>query len=125
MNGVELDLFVAEVNTAVAESSNVLLKDMEHVIYKIRAKRRRGAFGSVKVIMAMHISMFIVHREANAVLINIGKAFGGRDHSTIIHSCNKIDGEIDVYASTRRIINGALFRLGFDQLKRKTKWKLE
>lgn len=125
MNGVELDLFVAEVNTAVAESSNVPLKDLEHIIYKIRAKKRRGAFGSVEVIMAMHISIFIVHRETDAIFMNIGKAFGNRDHSTIVHSCNKIDGEIDVYASTRRIINGALFRLGFDQLKRKTKWKLE
>jgi chromosomal replication initiator protein len=38
-------------------------------------------------------------------LPRIGEEFGGRDHTTVIHACDKITEEIDTNPETRRIVN--------------------
>jgi chromosomal replication initiator protein len=37
-------------------------------------------------------------------LVQIGKHFGGRDHSTILHACKKIDRETEANPSFKRKI---------------------
>jgi len=44
-----------------------------------------------KIVDARAIAMHIIHEKTNMSLKNIGMHFGGRDHSTIIHACNKVD----------------------------------
>lgn len=39
-------------------------------------------------------AMFLIREYLDLPLVEIGKLFGGRDHSTVIHSLNKVDGEL-------------------------------
>jgi len=41
--------------------------------------------------VAMYLSRMILHRP----LKDIGVYFGGRDHSTVVHACDKISGELE------------------------------
>ncbi len=43
--------------------------------------------------LARQIAMYLIKQETNCSLAQIGNAFGGRDHSTVIHSCAKITNE--------------------------------
>jgi chromosomal replication initiator protein len=38
--------------------------------------------------------MYVMREETNASLFQIGSALGGRDHTTIIHGCEKVHSEI-------------------------------
>ena len=38
-------------------------------------------------------------------LPRIGEEFGGRDHTTVIHACDKISEDIKANPETRRIVN--------------------
>lgn len=40
------------------------------------------------------ISMYLIREFCNASYPKIGEYFGGRDHTTVLHSCEKIEGEI-------------------------------
>jgi chromosomal replication initiator protein len=40
------------------------------------------------------VAMFLIREFLDVPLIEIGKLFGGRDHSTVIHSINKVEGEL-------------------------------
>lgn len=40
--------------------------------------------------------MYLMRELLDIPLIEIGKAFGGRDHSTVIHSINKVEEDIRV-----------------------------
>jgi chromosomal replication initiator protein len=40
------------------------------------------------------VSMYLIREYLDLPLVEIGKLFGGRDHSTVIHSLNKIDGNL-------------------------------
>jgi chromosomal replication initiator protein len=40
------------------------------------------------------VAMYIIRETLDVPLVEIGRLFGGRDHSTVIHSINKVDEEM-------------------------------
>ena len=57
---------------------------------EIRSKKRTAA-----ITYARHVAMYLSRMMLDWPLKNIGKDFGGRDHSTIIHACDKITAELE------------------------------
>ncbi|BCR35108.1 chromosomal replication initiator protein DnaA [Mariniplasma anaerobium] len=47
-----------------------------------------------KYILPRHISMYIIKSKYNIPYKTIGSLFGGRDHSTVLAACEKIENEI-------------------------------
>lgn len=41
---------------------------------------------------ARHVAMWIAVRHLGFTTTDTGRIFGGRDHSTVIHACQRIDG---------------------------------
>ena len=52
----------------------------------LRAKTRKQ-----EVVVARQIAMYIAKDMTNSSLKTIGIHFGGRDHSTVIHSCQAVE----------------------------------
>ena len=50
------------------------------------------------------VAMFLCRELTNMSLPKIGRAFGGRDHTTVMHAYDKISNEIDKSAELRRAI---------------------
>ena len=42
------------------------------------------------LVLARQVAMYLARQLTAASLPSIGKAFGGRDHSTVLHACNKV-----------------------------------
>ncbi len=57
----------------------------------IRAKTRKQ-----EVVNARQIAMYLVKEMTNSSLKTIGLHFGGRDHSTVIHSCQSVEEQLKV-----------------------------
>ena len=51
------------------------------------------------------ISIYLISELLNLPLVNIGKLFGGRDHTTIMHSRDKISQDLKVNKKTQAIVN--------------------
>jgi chromosomal replication initiator protein len=47
------------------------------------------------------VAMFLIRELADLPLVEIGRLFGGRDHSTVIHSINKVEEELGDDAALR------------------------
>ncbi len=47
------------------------------------------------------VAMYLCRKLTELPLVEIGQAFGGRDHTTVIHACDKIENEINSDRSTR------------------------
>jgi chromosomal replication initiator protein len=43
---------------------------------------------------ARHIAMYLVRECTGLSLVKIGEIFGGRDHTTVLHGINKVEGEM-------------------------------
>ena len=48
-----------------------------------------------RIVVPRQIAMYLLRKEAGLSLSEIGSWFGGRDHTTVLHSCEKIEAELD------------------------------
>jgi chromosomal replication initiator protein len=48
-----------------------------------------------RVVLARQVAIFIARELTDSSLVEIGRHFGGRDHSTVLHACKKIEREIE------------------------------
>ncbi len=73
---------VERIQALVADYYNVTLDDM-------KGKRR-----DKHIVFPRQVAMYLVREETPSSLPTIGKAFGGRDHTTALHSIEKIANEL-------------------------------
>jgi chromosomal replication initiator protein len=75
---------------------------------ELKSKRRTKRVATVR-----HIAMYLCRQLTDLSLVDIGRDFGGRDHSTVINGCTKIEREVNrdpqlaeiVQQLTRRIVS--------------------
>jgi chromosomal replication initiator protein len=56
------------------------------------------------IVVPRQIAMFLMREETDVSLLRIGAELGGRDHSTVLHACDKITREVAVNEELRREI---------------------
>ena len=57
------------------------------------------------------VAMYLIRETLDASLVEIGRVFGGRDHSTVIHSVNKVEQELRSDDGFRDRVDGLRARL--------------
>lgn len=83
---------IDQVQRRVAEHYDVRLADM--------TSKRRPA----NIAFPRQIAMFISRRLTKSSLQDIGEAFGGRDHGTVIHACKTVQGRMEKEESLRQVV---------------------
>ncbi len=83
---------IDQVQRKVAEHYDVRLADM--------TSKRRPA----NIAFPRQVAMFISRRLTKSSLQDIGEAFGGRDHGTVIHACKTVQNRMDKQESLRQIV---------------------
>jgi chromosomal replication initiator protein len=56
------------------------------------------------IVVPRQIAMFLMRAETDVSLLRIGAELGGRDHSTVLHACDKITREVAINDELRREI---------------------
>ncbi len=67
------------------------IREMVAGEFDIPADSLRGKTRISRVVRARQIAMFICRDLTDLSLVMIGKQFGGRDHSTVLHSIRKVE----------------------------------
>ena len=70
--------------------------------YKVSAEQLTGPSRARAVSVPRQLAMYLIRRETGASLPAIGELLGGRDHTTILHGCTKIEGQIEADEALRR-----------------------
>jgi len=70
--------------------------------YSINKKKILGKTRNQETVVARQIVMFLTRSLTNLSLKNIGRELGGRDHSTVIHSCSLVEKKIKNSPSFRK-----------------------
>jgi chromosomal replication initiator protein DnaA len=88
------ELTVTNIKKCVADYYNL-------TISQINSKSRTS-----NVIVARHIAMYLVRDLIKDIsFIQIGHEFGGRDHSTVMKACDKVEKKLDKDINYRRAID--------------------
>lgn len=103
ISGTTSDLTVNDINALLSEFFDNNLQKMSLSMIKekvaeyygltvnvLESKRRKREF-----VIPRFIAMYIDRKHTNETLKAIGKSFGGRDHSSVINACNRIEEMMD------------------------------
>jgi chromosomal replication initiator protein DnaA len=70
--------------------------------YRISLDDLRGKQRDKHIVVPRHVAMYLMRQETEASLLEIGQALGGRDHSTVLHGCEKIGKEVNENTALRK-----------------------
>ena len=91
--------------------------DVDLIVYNVeqyfhlKNSEIKGSKRDRKIAYPRQIAMYICRELTNMSLPQIGNKFGGRDHSTVLHSVNKIKSEIETNLNTLNLINELISRI--------------
>jgi chromosomal replication initiator protein len=72
--------------------------------YSVPLEALQGQKRDKAIVMPRQIAMFLMREETDVSLLRIGAELGGRDHSTVLHACDKITREVANNDELRREI---------------------
>ncbi len=58
--------------------------------YGVSVEDMTGKGRAREIALPRHIAMYLLRQEVNVSLPQIGQQFGGRDHTTVMHACEKV-----------------------------------
>jgi chromosomal replication initiator protein len=73
--------------------------------YNLHPDTLTGKSRDRKTTQARQIAMYLIQKQVGCSLSEIGKLFGGRDHSTVLYSCEKISSETNVNQQINSALN--------------------
>jgi chromosomal replication initiator protein len=72
--------------------------------YGVHMDQLKGQKRDKAIVTPRQVAMFLMREETDVSLLRIGAELGGRDHSTVLHACDKITRESAVNDELRREI---------------------
>jgi chromosomal replication initiator protein len=99
MHSRRLDVaVVAEHFRSLVEASHPTVERIAERVgncFQVTPRELQSARRSRSILMPRHVSMYLARQLTNLSLQQIGAYFGGRDHSTVLHACHKVERALD------------------------------
>lgn len=93
------------INKGTSEKNNISkVQKIVAEYFQISADDLKGKKRSASIAFPRQIAMFLSRDALNESYQRIGLEFGGRDHSTVMHSCEKIASDIKTNKSIRETV---------------------
>lgn len=107
------------INKGTSEKNNISkVQKIVAEYFQISADDLKGKKRSASIAFPRQIAMFLSRDVLNESYQRIGLEFGGRDHSTVMHSCEKIESDIKtIKVSEKRLKKLKKYFLSFPQSK--------
>ncbi len=74
------------------------------VSFQLTAQDLKSRKRDKETALARQVAMYLLRKETNRPLAQIGKELGGRDHSTVLHACEKMASDVEASPYLRRKI---------------------
>jgi chromosomal replication initiator protein len=93
--------FIKDKETTITIDS---IQKMVSSYFDLKPKDLRSPRRLKQVVVPRQIGMYLARKLTHSSLIEIGEKFGGKDHSTVIHSIKKIEEKINNDPYTKSVI---------------------
>ena len=112
LTGAEISIEMAkqELRNAVPEeSAQYTVESIQAAVAKhfhLKIVDLKAATRQRKVAVPRQIAMYLIRKYTGIGYKEIGHHFGGKDHSTIVHACQKIEQEMETDAQLKEAVEG-------------------
>ncbi len=110
LTGAEISLDMAKHELKIAipeEGSHFTIESIQNAVakhYRIRVLDLKSSARARSVSLPRQIAMFLIRKYTGVGYKEIGQYFGGKDHSTILHACNKIEDNLETDHELREAV---------------------
>ena len=110
LTGAEISLEMAkqELKVALPEEGSLLTAEAIQAAvakhYKLKVADLRATTRARSISLPRQIAMYLIRKYTGLGFKEIGHYFGGKDHTTILHACNKIENSLESDASIRQAV---------------------
>lgn len=98
LQGLQINLDVTKKVLAVHdETTTMTIEDIQKLCgehFKVRVVDLKSKNRSKPLLLARQLSMYLIKNHLDKSLVEIGRSFGGRDHTTVLNSLRKIEKEL-------------------------------
>lgn len=105
---ISIDLVKEVIGHIIREKRKEITIDMiireVSVYFSISPSDLRSKKRIKSVLVPRQVAIYLSRELTDSSLVSIGEKFGGKDHATIIHSVNKIKGDMDVKKELRNAV---------------------
>lgn len=81
------------------DTKNLTIDDVQKLVadhYKVRVVDLKAKSRTQPLVTARQISMYLIKKYLDKSLVEIGRSFGGKDHSTVINALRRIEDQLSV-----------------------------
>jgi len=114
LKGQDIDLELAEeaLKGLIDSGSNVFsIEKIQKAVaqhYKIKISQLKSKNNSPKIAFPRQVGMYLAKKLTNASLPEIGRKFGGKHHTTVLHSLRKIERLLEESPDFHRELNNLI-----------------
>ena len=111
LKALKIDLALAQEtlkNIIEEESASVSIEAIQKAVaqqYKLKVADLKSKNNSRSIAMPRQVAMYLCKSMTKSSLPEIGREFGGKHHTTVLHSINKITALIETDSNFHRFIN--------------------
>lgn len=95
LQGLSINLELARKVLAHHENTvTISIEEIQRIVseyYKIRVTDLKSTSRAKPIVVPRQIAMYLIKKFLDKSLVDIGKAFGGKDHTTVINSLEKVE----------------------------------
>lgn len=95
LNGVSIDINLCKkILEAHVDQRTLTVEEVQQMVadyYKVRVNDLKSKSRIKPIVTARQVAMFLIKKHLDKSLVEIGRAFGGRDHTTVINAVKRTE----------------------------------
>ncbi len=94
---ISLDLTKKILSSHSSETQQLTIEDIQKLVsehFNIRITDLKSSIRSKPIVTARQVAMYFVKTSLDKSLMDIGRAFGGRDHTTVINALRRVEEQL-------------------------------
>lgn len=98
LQGVEISLDLAKkVLSSHDDTTSITTDEIQKLVadhYKVRIPDLKSKTRTKPLVTARQVAMFLIKKHLDKSLVDIGRSFGGKDHTTVMNALRRIDDSL-------------------------------
>jgi chromosomal replication initiator protein len=98
LQGLEINLDLAKrVLSTHDDTASITVEDVQRLVsdhYRVRVIDMKSANRSKPLVTARQVAMYLIKKNLDKSLVDIGRFFGGKDHTTVINALKRVESQI-------------------------------
>ena len=109
LQGMPISLDLAKKVLATHDDTrNLTIDDVQRLVadhFKVRVVDLKTRSRTQPLVIARQISMYLIKKHLDKSLVEIGRAFGGKDHSTVINALKRVEDQLSTNSNIKNDFN--------------------